>query len=162
MGQSNCLIVFAFFGLLSGCSQSPQREVRNDVTLQQSAALWDKNDQLQAFFLDWQGTPYRFGGESKLGIDCSAFVQKAFIYAFNHALPRTTLAQVEHSVAVDWQQKQRGDLLFFKTAPSQYHVGIYLSGKQFMHASTSKGVIVSRLDNPYWASRFWQVRRVTM
>ncbi|MDW1501903.1 NlpC/P60 family protein, partial [Vibrio sp. YT-19(2023)] len=52
--------------------------------------------------------------------------------------------------------------VFFKTRRSTYHVGIYLGNKQFMHASTSKGVIISRIDNPYWASKFWQVRRVTL
>nr|WP_217904606.1 NlpC/P60 family protein [Vibrio floridensis] len=117
---------------------------------------------MQQFFLDWQGTPYLFGGDSKSGIDCSAFVQQAFTHAYQRSLPRTTKAQVQYSVEIRWDEKQLGDLLFFKTSKSDYHVGIYLTDKQFMHASTSKGVIISRLDNPYWASTFWQVRRVTM
>ncbi|MEZ9174007.1 NlpC/P60 family protein, partial [Vibrio cyclitrophicus] len=47
-----------------------------------------------------------------------------------------------------------------KTSPKVRHVGVYLGNKQFLHASTSKGVIISRLDNPYWASKFWHFRRI--
>ncbi|MFA0501936.1 NlpC/P60 family protein, partial [Vibrio sp. 10N.222.46.A1] len=53
-----------------------------------------------------------------------------------------------------------GDLVFFKTSMTVRHVGVYLGNNQFLHASTSKGVIISRLDNPYWASKFWHFRRL--
>ncbi|HAS6349464.1 TPA: hydrolase [Vibrio vulnificus] len=155
-------MAFTFYLLLTGCAQSPTQSVNSDLTSPSSPELWSGNHKLQQFFLDWQGTPYLFGGDSKSGIDCSAFVQQAFTHAYQRSLPRTTKAQVQYSVEIRWDEKQLGDLLFFKTSKSDYHVGIYLTDKQFMHASTSKGVIISRLDNPYWASTFWQVRRVTM
>ncbi|MFV8438360.1 NlpC/P60 family protein [Vibrio owensii] len=147
--------------LLSACSSGPDPETQVNASLPVNQLLSDNQDLFQ-FFNEWEGTPYRLGGTKKSGIDCSAFVQKAFVEAYQMSLPRTTRQQSKQGVEMSWSDAQQGDLVFFKTRRSTYHVGIYLGNKQFMHASTSKGVIISRLDNPYWASKFWQVRRVTM
>ncbi|WP_199454165.1 NlpC/P60 family protein [Vibrio owensii] len=147
--------------LLSACSSGPDPETQVNASLPVSQLLSDNQDLFQ-FFNEWEGTPYRLGGTKKSGIDCSAFVQKAFVEAYQMSLPRTTRQQSKQGVEMSWSDAQQGDLVFFKTRRSTYHVGIYLGNKQFMHASTSKGVIISRIDNPYWASKFWQVRRVTM
>ena len=147
--------------LLSACSSGPDPETQVNASLPVNQLLSDNQD-LFKFFNEWEGTPYRLGGTKKSGIDCSAFVQKAFVEAYQMSLPRTTRQQSKQGVEMSWSDAQQGDLVFFKTRRSTYHVGIYLGNKQFMHASTSKGVIISRIDNPYWASKFWQVRRVTM
>ncbi|MFM2657306.1 NlpC/P60 family protein [Vibrio owensii] len=147
--------------LLSACSSGPDPETQVNASLPVNQLLSD-NQNLFQFFNEWEGTPYRLGGTKKSGIDCSAFVQKAFVEAYQMSLPRTTRQQSKQGVEMSWSDAQQGDLVFFKTRRSTYHVGIYLGNKQFMHASTSKGVIISRIDNPYWASKFWQVRRVTM
>ncbi len=147
--------------LLSACSSGPDPETQVNASLPVNQLLSDNQDLFQ-FFNEWEGTPYRLGGTKKSGIDCSAFVQKAFVEAYQMSLPRTTRQQSKQGVEMSWPDAQQGDLVFFKTRRSTYHVGIYLGNKQFMHASTSKGVIISRIDNPYWASKFWQVRRVTM
>lgn len=147
--------------LLSACSSGPDPETQVNASLPVNQLLSDNQDLFQ-FFNEWEGTPYRLGGTKKTGIDCSAFVQKAFVEAYQMSLPRTTRQQSKQGVEMSWSDAQQGDLVFFKTRRSTYHVGIYLGNKQFMHASTSKGVIISRIDNPYWASKFWQVRRVTM
>ncbi|AWB00545.1 TPA: NlpC/P60 family protein [Vibrio harveyi] len=147
--------------LLSACSSGPDPETQVDASLSVNQLLSDNQD-LYQFYNEWEGTPYRLGGTKKSGIDCSAFVQKAFVEAYKMSLPRTTRQQSKQGVEMSWSDAQQGDLVFFKTKRSTYHVGIYLGNKQFMHASTSKGVIISRIDNPYWASKFWQVRRVTM
>lgn len=147
--------------LLSACSSGPDPEAQVNASLPVNQLLSDNQDLFQ-FFNEWEGTPYRLGGTKKSGIDCSAFVQKAFVEAYQMSLPRTTRQQSKQGVEMSWSDAQQGDLVFFKTRRSTYHVGIYLGNKQFMHASTSKGVIISRIDNPYWASKFWQVRRVTM
>ncbi|TKG10403.1 C40 family peptidase, partial [Vibrio lentus] len=76
------------------------------------------------------------------------------------ALPRTTKDQSQQGKEIAYEQAISGDLVFFKTSPKVRHVGVYLGNKQFLHASTSKGVIISRLDNPYWASKFWHFRRI--
>ncbi|HHP0493551.1 TPA: NlpC/P60 family protein [Vibrio harveyi] len=149
--------------LLSACSSGPDPDPETQVnaSLPVNQLLSDNQD-LYQFYNEWEGTPYRLGGTKKSGIDCSAFVQKAFVEAYKMSLPRTTRQQSKQGVEMSWSDAQQGDLVFFKTKRSTYHVGIYLGNKQFMHASTSKGVIISRIDNPYWASKFWQVRRVTM
>ncbi|EEZ00130.1 lipoprotein NlpC [Vibrio sp. RC586] len=100
------------------------------------------------------------GGVSKNGIDCSAFVQIAYRDAWQLDLPRTTQSQAQTGQKITYEQAQYGDLVFFKTSRTNIHVGVYLGDKQFMHASTSKGVIISRIDNPYWASKFWHFRRI--
>ncbi|BFN31423.1 NlpC/P60 family protein [Vibrio harveyi] len=150
-----------FSVLLSACSSGPDPETQVNASLPVNQLLSDNQD-LYQFYNEWEGTPYRLGGTKKSGIDCSAFVQKAFVEAYKMSLPRTTRQQSKQGVEMSWSDAQQGDLVFFKTKRSTYHVGIYLGNKQFMHASTSKGVIISRIDNPYWASKFWQVRRVTM
>ncbi|HCE2310741.1 TPA: C40 family peptidase [Vibrio parahaemolyticus] len=147
--------------LLSACSSGPEPSEQVEVTVPTNQLLSNNPDLFQ-FYNEWHGTPYRLGGTHKSGIDCSAFVQRAFVEAYQLALPRTTKQQSTQGVELSWTDAKQGDLVFFKTRRSTYHVGIYLGNKQFMHASTSKGVIISRIDNPYWASKFWQVRRVTL
>ncbi|KQA23896.1 peptidase P60 [Vibrio metoecus] len=111
-------------------------------------------------FTEWRGVPYQFGGNNKKGIDCSAFVQIAYRDAWQLSLPRTTESQAQTGQLIKYEHAQYGDLVFFKTSRTNIHVGVYLGNKQFMHASTSKGVIISRIDNPYWAAKFWQFRRI--
>ncbi|PHS33082.1 MAG: peptidase P60 [Methylophaga sp.] len=118
------------------------------------------NDLLQAQYNNWQGAPYRLGGLSKKGIDCSGFVYLTFKDQFGLILPRTTKLQVKQGERVSARKLQTGDLIFFKTAWRTRHVGIYLSDGRFLHASTSKGVIISRLDNVYWKKKYWTSRRV--
>ncbi len=62
--------------------------------------------------------------------------------------------------AVKKSQLKVGDLLFFKTGWSSRHVGIYIGNNEFMHASTSQGVMISSLDNSYWKQKYWQARRL--
>lgn len=146
---------------LIGCS-SPESQISQiDVTTPPSAAQLAMKASLMDVYKVWKGVPYRLGGNSFNGIDCSAFVQIAYRDAVKLDVPRTTKMQSAVGEEIDYQDVQIGDLAFFKTARTVRHVGVYIGKKQFMHASTSKGVIISRLDNPYWASKFWHFRRVT-
>ncbi|MCW8328590.1 NlpC/P60 family protein [Photobacterium sp. SDRW27] len=111
-------------------------------------------------YSSWKGTPYRLGGSSKRGIDCSAFVQVGYSSVFNQRLPRTTGEQARLGEWIPLAQATEGDLVFFKTGRTMRHVGIYLGNSEFLHASTSQGVVISRLDNPYWRRTFWQARRL--
>jgi hypothetical protein len=115
---------------------------------------------LRDSFSNWKGTPYRFGGNTKNGIDCSAFIKSVYHESFNIKLPRTTKNQSTLGYLVYRDQLKIGDLVFFKTGWNVRHVGIYMGNNEFIHASTSKGVITSSLDNIYWTSKYWQARRV--
>lgn len=108
----------------------------------------------------WAGTPYRFGGNSSSGIDCSALMMNVFKAAFNESLPRTTVQQVKVGQSVSKKELKVGDLVFFKLGRNQRHVGVFMGQSTFLHASVSNGVTYSRLDDPYWQMRYWQSRRI--
>jgi cell wall-associated NlpC family hydrolase len=107
----------------------------------------------------WAGTPYRIGGTTDRGIDCSALVRNVFRDTFDVELPRSTQDQVHEGRPIDRQELQAGDLVFFRPPGRYNHVGIYVGNGYFLHASTSKGVIISSLDNSYWQRYYWQSRR---
>lgn len=115
---------------------------------------------LRKEFQYWQGTPYRLGGETKNGVDCSALVRNIYRRSFNLHLPRVTKDQVKAGFFVYRNELQVADLVFFKINRQEQHVGIYLGDMQFIHASTSNGVMISSLENQYWKSKYWQSRRI--
>lgn len=106
-----------------------------------------------------RGTPYRLGGTGRGGIDCSALIQLTYREQFELDLPRTTAALARVGIPVSRNELNAGDLVFFKTGRRTRHAGIYIEDGRFLHASTSQGVIISRLDNPYWARHYWTARR---
>lgn len=109
---------------------------------------------------EWQGVPYRYGGLTKQGVDCSGFTHVTFAEQFGINLPRTTGSQALKGVVVEQSELLPGDLVFFNTGFKQRHLGVYVGDKQFIHASSSRGVMMSRLDNPYWQDAYWHSRRV--
>ncbi len=111
-------------------------------------------------FTQWQGVPYKNGGMTRKGVDCSGFVYLTYLDRFGLAIPRTTQYQSQVGTSISRSQLQAGDLVFFKTGFKARHVGIYLANNQFVHASTSKGVMVSSLDSYYWKDKYWQARRI--
>lgn len=117
------------------------------------------NQKLLSHYNQWRGVSYREGGLSKSGIDCSGFVHLAYKQALQKSIPRTTDSLSRHGRAIESRQLRPGDLVFFKTGWKKRHVGIYVGNGEFIHASTSRGVILSRLDNPYWSDAWWMARR---
>ncbi|MUI53090.1 C40 family peptidase [Aliivibrio fischeri] len=151
--------IFTVVGLL-GCSSTPPvaELTKQEITTQHPQL--SSSDAYQDYFYQWQGVPYKYGGTSKNGVDCSAFTQNAFDVLHRLSLPRTTEYQATSGTQIALANAKKGDLIFFKTSVKVRHVGVYIGNREFMHASTSKGVIISSLDNPYWKKAFWQVRRV--
>ena len=112
------------------------------------------NQDLYRFIDSWWGTPYRMGGTTQKGVDCSAFVQTLESVIFGTNLPRTAREQKSSCVIVSDTQLKEGDLVFFNTRGGVSHVGVYLTNNKFVHASTSGGVMISDLYDAYWHSRF--------
>jgi len=123
-----------------------------------------KNDtpvikKLYAHYNEWRGVKYLEGGMSKKGVDCSAFVHLAYKNKLNKSIPRSTELLSSAGKLIKIQNLQPGDTLFFKTGWKLRHVGIYLGKGKFMHASSSRGVMISKLSNPYWNDAYWMTRR---
>jgi len=108
----------------------------------------------------WQGTRHQLGGTGRDGIDCSGFVRAVYQDAFNINLPRTTAAQVRWGKAVALDDLRSGDLVFFTPPNYPRHVGIFLNRSQFVHASKTKGVTISKIDDDYWLKYYWTARRI--
>ena len=146
-----------FIGIAVGACAGPQplappaRVSASDAPVVQS---------LYRHYEQWRGVPYREGGMSKRGVDCSGFVHLAYKKTFNRKIPRTTERLSSSGRSVSSARLRPGDLVFFKTGWKKRHVGIYLKQGKFMHASSSRGVMISRLDNPYWSEAYWMARRL--
>jgi cell wall-associated NlpC family hydrolase len=109
--------------------------------------------------LRFLGTPYVFGGTSTSGFDCSAYVQHVYAMV-GISLPRTADAQYDYGKPAVGGVRP-GDLVFFETyTEGVSHVGIYLGHGEFVHASSSHGVMVSKLSDSYWASRYVGAKRL--
>ncbi len=151
------LAIFILIMLLAGCSSHrappPNGRLSDSITV-----IAQLNEQLN----HWRGTPYRYGGLSRGGVDCSGFVYLTFRDRFAMQLPRSTIDQTDIGTRIDKSDLLPGDLVFFKTGSGEngLHVGIYDTDNTFIHASTSQGVIRSSLDNVYWRKVFWQARRI--
>lgn len=116
-----------------------------------------KNENIWFFIDRWWGTPYRLGGTDFNGIDCSSFTQHFYADVYKTStLPRTAQEQYNYSrIIKDTKKLQPGDLVFFKIrSRSVSHVGVYLQNDKFVNASTSSGVSIGDLNNPYWKRYF--------
>ncbi|RZA01051.1 MAG: glycoside hydrolase [Sphingobacteriaceae bacterium] len=118
------------------------------------------NMKLFNFVYDWIGTPYRLGGGSKKGIDCSGFTKQLYSQVFNLDIKRSSRDIFSMVSPVKKDELKEGDMVFFKIKTrSISHVGIYLGNNRFAHAST-KGVAVSSLDDAYWSRYYYKGGRV--
>tara|TARA_B110000046_G_C12952794_1_gene380905 strand:- start:460 stop:1005 length:546 start_codon:yes stop_codon:yes gene_type:complete len=113
------------------------------------------NITLYEFIDDWYGVPYKYGGTSKSGADCSGFIGQLYSNVYHKSLPRTTKEIDAACSKVSKSSLSEGDLVFFDiNKKKSSHVGVYLQNNKFVHASTSKGVIISDLNNPYYQKTF--------
>ena len=114
----------------------------------------------------YTGVPYKWGGTSRAGMDCSGLVYQAF-KAHNISLPRVSRDMAKQGYRIPTKQVKQGDLLFFKVAKKSStvnHVGLVTKNQAntitFIHATSSKGVISSTLNQKYWKNAFHEARRV--
>lgn len=144
------LVILGSSLLISGCRSARPAIDRQDAIVNRLMQQYDR----------WEGTPYRLGGITKSGVDCSAFVQQVMKAAFNVDLPRTTRQQINFGSSVNPRRMKTGDIVFFQTGRNTLHVGIMLNDGNFMHAGTSTGVTIAHLGENYWRQRFIRARRV--
>lgn len=154
------ILVFLLSTVVLGCSVMPTEQPSTSVAAKGDGAYSQTLAALNQQYQGWRAVPYKAGGLSKRGIDCSGFVYLTFRNQLGRPLPRTTKAQYANSRKISKSDLQAGDLVFFKTGSKQLHVGIYLTEGRFLHASSSKGVMVSSLSNVYWHKNFLSARRI--
>ena len=109
-----------------------------------------QNGRLYEFIDQWMGTPYKFGGLDKNGVDCSGLAVLLEQQVFNINIPRTTSQQINIIKRKYEEELTEGDLVFFDYDGRKFsHVGIYLQNGYYVHASSSKGVMITQLHDPY-------------
>ena len=154
-----CIVIFA---LLAACSSSPDTPSGSAAANGQQLRADDKAaSQAAATARKMVGKPYRYGGNSPSGFDCSGLVQ----YSYDRAgvsVPRTTRSQLKAGTPVAAHSLRKGDLVFFDQEGRKYsHVGIYIGDGRFVHApSSGKKVRIDRLDKSYWEKHFVAARRM--
>lgn len=126
-----------------------------------STASASNFDSLYSSARSYLGVPYKLGGTTRGGMDCSAYTQIVF-KENGVSIPRTTGQQFSTGSSVAKSKLQQGDLVFFNTSGRGVsHVGIYIGSNNFIHASTSQGVMISSINDPYyWGSRYIGAKRV--
>lgn len=149
------LFVLSALILFTACSSKPPAPAQ---TLSSASSPVVKK--LYTQYNNWRGTPYKYGGLSLQGVDCSGFIYKSYRSVFNISLPRSTQEQIKRGKRVYINELRAGDLIFFKTGYKTHHVGIYVENGKFMHASSSRGVTLSNVKNGYWREHYWQARRL--
>jgi cell wall-associated NlpC family hydrolase len=133
----------------------------NPATVSRGLSQSRSGQQLVVFAKRYLGTPYVWGGASPSGFDCSGFIVYVF-KQFGVQLPRMADEQFEVGSSVARADLQPGDMVFFTTyEPGPSHVGIYIGGGQFLHASSAVGeVTVTPLSKEYYQERYLGARRV--
>lgn len=132
---------------------------RDAISCEDVSTLPEIQD-LQKYFKNWRGVRYRYGGVTTKGVDCSGLILRAYKDLYDVDLPRTVAEQARKGTRIQKKYLRPGDLIFFKTGRYSRHVGIYVGENKFIHASRSKGVIQSNLNNVYWRTKYWQAKRL--
>lgn len=161
-------VIFVLVGLLLvGCSpypryrKDPANKPREVNTREEGTFRTNDYIRLGLILQSHLGKPYRGRSKWEDGLDCSKFTCEVFEEFNNTRLPRTVAAQFRAGERASRRRLQYGDLVFFQTQRSGVsHVGVYVGHNEFIHASTSRGVIISNLNEKYWAERFVGARRI--
>lgn len=106
------------------------------------------------------GTPYKYGGITPKGFDCSGLVNYSYKQV-GKKLPRTAADMYKKGKTVKKTDLKKGDLVFFSTyKKGASHVGIYIGDNKFIHSSSSKGVKIDKLSNSYWKTKYYGAKRI--
>lgn len=149
------LWLLASMPALGVCASQPEQSSPEEP----SAHAVEGHHPATAIATQMLGKPYRYGGASPRGFDCSGLVYYAYHKA-GYRVPRTSRQQYNDSLPVKPDHIREGDLLFFRIEGKVSHVGVYLGDNRFIHApSSGKRVSIASLDEPYWKQRLIKTGR---
>jgi cell wall-associated NlpC family hydrolase len=160
------LLTFGLLLLIVGCAPYPRYRTHSNVMPKeqrpQDQYLSTSQYLKLGMILQRQlGKPYKGRSKWEPGLDCSKFTRDAFRDYNQTILPTNAAGQFKHGKEVTRHRLKFGDLVFFRTERDKIsHVGIYIGFNSFIHASTSRGVIISEMSQKYWAQRYAGARRV--
>jgi len=165
--------VFSFF--ISSCHH--KKDVEDKITIKstssskvaivaQKLSISEKevrSKKLYSFISDWYGTVYKYGGCDKNGIDCSCFTGLLYKKVYGVTVGRNTSLIYKESDHIKTSHLREGDLVFFNAGTKDVsHVGVYLKDNKFVHASTSKGVMINDLGETYYKKYYYGAGRVKL
>jgi len=161
------ILLFALLGLfLSSCGSSRKTTDTVNIGNSKTSASSRKISNVIKHAKTFEGTRYKFGGTDKRGMDCSGLVYVSFKEE-QIELPRISRDMATKGVRIKLKETEEGDLIFFQTNKNKNvinHVGLVLENKRgvikFIHSTSSRGVIISSLEEKYWKNAFVQVRRM--
>ena len=175
MKKYQTLFLLIIIIVYSGCApryierrpspRSQKRIVQKSLDIIKKVERENRDFRLSKIFYPMKtylGTPYKFGGDTRRGMDCSGFTCSVFQESFKIKLPHNASQQYRNSKHISRSELKLGDLVFFSMNQSGNigHVGIYIGNNYFAHASTSYGVVVSGLKEKYYRSRYVGAGRV--
>ncbi len=150
------VIIFLLIVIVPGFGGCVDGEKKSSIQVQGNST----RDILLREFRSWEGTPHKMGGNSKKGIDCSGFAHYMYEKLFNINVPRSTKLFLKAGHRIKKSNLRPGDIVIFSPPTYPRHVGIYVGDNKFIHASTTRGVMMSDLNNPYWLKYYLMSRRV--
>jgi cell wall-associated NlpC family hydrolase len=123
--------------------------------------IGNEDKQFIAEVAGWLNVPYKYGGKTKEGTDCSGLSTAIYKNLYNIDLYRSSEDQLKNVTLIEKSEVKAGDLLFFKISGGKIsHVGIYISKNKFIHASTKRGVVINDLNEDYYIKTFYKCGRV--
>lgn len=158
-------ILFFMYSCGSSKKVSSNKSIKHQVSKPSKKKITTA-DKIVWTAVSYKGAPYKYGGTSKKGMDCSGLIYTSFKKR-NVSLPRTSKLMYLEGYSIPLNKVKRGDLLFFKTTRKRgkvNHVGLITSVKngviRFIHSTSSRGVLVSSLREKYWKRAFIKAKRV--
>lgn len=155
------ILLFLSFTAQLNAGNSSSKTQTTSTSLKKDEKPKIKNRKLRKEVEKWIGTPYKSGGSSTKGTDCSGFVSSVYKKVYDIKLPRTSKGMYKNVKKIGKGRLKEGDLVFFRTSGSKIsHVGIYIGDGYFVHASSSRGVVWSNLSEKYYVKTFAKGGRV--
>lgn len=169
MGKKMLVALLLILSVVSSQAQSEKKTTADPDNLAKDyfsqimgvAVSATSNVKLYQFVYDWLGTPYRLGGDTERGIDCSGFAYQLYDKVFNTVIGNNSRNIFSMVNPVNKEELKEGDLVFFKiNSRAISHVGVYLGNDKFAHASSSRGVMISNLNEAYWKRYYYKGGRL--